>query len=365
MSELTLALLHQHQRFISLYQNHFKEDTDLLSPFPKLVYVRISTPSTPKFNESTTPMRVELYKSIEVEALACLASPSRWIFDHINSRLVSIPPCTTQLLDDLTTLVVKKEGCLLPLEGTLPTFDQWPAPLAGADCMLTLLFEEEDGNEDRMRKTMSSVLDMLDHATVGHDRYEYFKDMFQDEAEEKEIMSFQLKCYPSDVDKFIQAVSRTRGRPNISTDTYSKQFRSKQPFFLPLRIDMLGGEVCAADMQRFTDALADCYASGWDLSQDIHQCDFAMITASTPLPARFSRRGKDSVHRQGLLRGFFVGGQDPYMEPTPASSQAHSGFNCTIVDGFSRWMPDRDVNIDEIVTLYERNYPCDTRSVGI
>lgn len=127
---------------------------------------------------------------------------------------------------------------------------------------------------------------------------------------------------------------------------------------------MLGGELSAADMQRYIADLADCYASGWDLSQHIHQCDFAMITAASPLPARFSRQGKDSVHRRGLLRGFFVGGQDPYMEPRPMKGQAYSGFNYTIVDGFSRSLPDRDVNIEDTVALYERNYPCDAMSGG-
>lgn len=207
LSELGLALLHQHQRFISLYQNRFEEHTDLLSPFPKLVYVRISSPSARKFNESTTPIRVELYKPIEVEALACLASPSRWIFDHVNRRLLGIPPCTTQLLDDLTMLVVKDQGCLLPLEGALPTLDQWPAPLADADCTLSLVFENEKSGEDQVRKTMESVLDMLDHATAGHNQYEYFKSMYQDEAEEKEIHAFRLQCYPSNVETFTKAVS--------------------------------------------------------------------------------------------------------------------------------------------------------------
>lgn len=152
-------------------------------------------------------MRVELYKPIEVEALACLASPSRWIFDHVNLRLLGIPPCTTQLLDDLTTLVVKEKGCLLPLEGALPSLDQWPAPLADADCTLSLIFENEKSDEDQMRKTMESVLDMLDHATAGYNRYAYFKNMFQDEAEEKEIHAFRLECYPSGVKTFIKAVS--------------------------------------------------------------------------------------------------------------------------------------------------------------
>lgn len=153
-------------------------------------------------------MRVELYKPIEVEALACLASPSRWIFDHIDSRLVSIPPCTTQLLDDLTTLIIKEKGCLLPLEGDLPTEDQWPPPLADADCTLSLVFEDDKTEEDQMRKTMDSVLEMLDHATAGHNQYEYLKNMFQNETEEKEIMSFQLKCCASGVAMFMQAVSR-------------------------------------------------------------------------------------------------------------------------------------------------------------
>lgn len=207
LSELGLALLHQHQRFISLYQNRYNEDTDLLSAFPRLVYIRIATPSEPKFNESTTPMCVELYKSIEVETLACLASPSRWIFDHSNSRLVSIPPCTTQLLDDLTTLVVKKDGCLLPLEEDLPAEDLWPPPLAEADCTMSLVFEEEHGNQDRMRTTMGAVLDMLEHATAKHNRYETLKNKFMDEAEEKEVLSFQLKCYPFAIDTFIKVVS--------------------------------------------------------------------------------------------------------------------------------------------------------------
>lgn len=118
----------------------------------------------------------------------------------------------------------------------------------------------------------------------------------------------------------------------------------------------------ADTMRRHVLDLAECYAYGWDHGQQIDQCEFAMVTAATPLPDRFSSLDKNQTDRRGMLRGFFVGGQDPYMEPRPAKGHTRSGFNCTIVDGFTRSPPEQDVNIEDTVSLYERNYPCDASS---
>lgn len=56
-------------------------------------------------------------------------------------------------------------------------------------------------------------------------------------------------------------------------------------------------------VQRYVLDLGECYAHGWDHSQQIDQCEFVMVTAATALPPRFSSLGKDLTDRRGLLRG--------------------------------------------------------------
>jgi hypothetical protein len=112
LTSSTWALLKQHQCFIRfIYNQDSKPKIDMSETFPKLAYMSVRTeqPANPAV---PTRLEIALFKPIEIDDLAWLASPVR-TFHHPTHGLVVPPPTRKQLLQDMKTLHVRKGGSLL------------------------------------------------------------------------------------------------------------------------------------------------------------------------------------------------------------------------------------------------------------
>lgn len=79
--------------------------------FPKLVYMSVRT-EQPAHPAVPTRLEIALFKQIELDDLARLASPVRTLY-HPTHGLVVPPQTRKQLLQDMKTLHVRKGGSLL------------------------------------------------------------------------------------------------------------------------------------------------------------------------------------------------------------------------------------------------------------
>lgn len=88
-----------------------KADTDMRSMFPQLVYISAKT-EQPTRPDDPTRLHIELYKPIELDDLAPLASPIR-DFWHYSDTIYHPQPTRKQLLQDMKTLLIRRGGSLL------------------------------------------------------------------------------------------------------------------------------------------------------------------------------------------------------------------------------------------------------------
>lgn len=146
-----------------------------------------------------TPLRIHLYKSIEVDRLASLTSPRRmycYVHRDVDRRIV-----TTQLLDDLDTLVIADGGCLLPQrqESKKQVEEEGPVRLK-IHFKLKMLFES-DSSSPATTTTFQTLLDLLSSVPVQSRRAPRgLRDIAF------ALQAFHLTCYPAILDHFLDTV---------------------------------------------------------------------------------------------------------------------------------------------------------------